>query len=203
MHTMTSAKLVSNVALASSLALAGAAPLARAADADNDWLGPKFYVGAGGSFAKIDSAEVSDNDIATGDLDDFDDDHVTWQAFGGAMITPWLGVEAGYLDLPQYDDNGFEVDGHGYTASAIVAVPLGERVELYGKGGRVWWDVEADGPLGFDSSIKGNDWLYGAGLNVGVLPNLSLRLEYARYKLDSDDAEAALDLATAGVQFNF
>ncbi len=200
---MTSAKLVSNVALASSLALAGAAPLARAADADSDWLGPKFYVGAGGSFAKIDNAEVKDNDITTGDLDDFDDDRVTWQAFGGAMITPWLGVEAGYLDLPQYDDNGFEVDGHGYTASAIVAVPLGERVELYGKAGRVWWDIEADGPLGFDSSIKGNDWLYGAGLNVGVLPNLSLRLEYARYKLDSDDAEADLDLATAGVMFNF
>ncbi|WP_440940084.1 outer membrane beta-barrel protein [Immundisolibacter sp.] len=174
-----------------------------AATGNDDWLGPKAYLGAGASFAKIDDAEVRDNDIGTGDLSDFDDDRTTWQAFGGIMVTSWLGLEAGYLELPDYNDNGFEIDGHGYTATALLAAPLTDRLEVYAKGGRVWWDAQADGPLGFDADIDGNDWLYGAGLNVGLVPNLSLRLEYTRYKLDGDHAEADLDLATAGLQLQF
>ncbi len=186
------------------LGMAGAVSAVRAGESnDPDWLGPKFYVGAGGSFAKIDNAEVEDRDISTGDLDSFDDDHVTWQVFGGAMFAPWLGVEAGYLDLPKFEDNGFEIDGKGYTGSALLAAPIGQRIELYAKGGRVWWDVDAEGPLGFDNHVDGSDWLYGAGVNIGLLPNLSLRLEYTRYEIDSDNAKADLDLATAGVQFNF
>lgn len=197
-------KVLSTFVATTVLGVAGALSAAHAdTGSDNDWIGPKFYVGGGGSFAKIDNAEVRDNDVGTGDLDDFDDDHATWQAFAGVMVAPWLGVEAGYLDVPKYNDSGFEIDGKGYSASLIAAAPIGERIELYAKGGRVWWDVEADGPLGFDAEVDGNDWLFGAGMNVGLLPNLSLRLEYARYKLDGDDAEADLDLATAGVQFNF
>ena len=201
---MTGNKLIWSMAVSGALGIAGALSAVNATAAeDNDWLGPKFYVGAGGSFAKIDDATVNDRDISTGDLDSFDDDHVTWQVFGGAMFVPWLGVEAGYLDLPKFEDKGFEIDGKGYTASALLAAPIGQRVELYAKGGRVWWDVDADGPLGFDRNVDGTDWLYGAGVNVGVLPNLSVRLEYTRYELDSDSAKADLDLATAGVQFNF
>lgn len=203
-HIMKRATLLSTLLATGTLGVAtlATAPALAASDGE-DWTGPKAYLGAGGSFAKIDNAKVRDNDVSTGDLDNFDDDRTTWQAFAGVMVTPWLGVEAGYLDLPEYDDNGFEIDGHGYTATALLAAPLGDRFEVYAKGGRVWWDAQADGPFGFDADIDGNDWLYGAGLNVGLVPNLSLRLEYARYQLEGNRAEADLDLATAGLQFQF
>lgn len=201
---MTSVKLIGSIAMTGVLGLAGALSTANAGERkDSDWLGPKFYVGGGASFAKIDDVKVRDRDVSTGDLSNFDDDHATWQAFAGAMFTPWLGVEAGYLDLPKFKDKGFKIDGKGYTATGMLVAPLGDRVELYGKGGRVWWDVDADGPVGFERHVGGSDWLYGAGLNVGVLPNVSLRFEYVRYDLHSDSAKGNLDLATAGVQYNF
>jgi OOP family OmpA-OmpF porin len=182
--------------------------LAPVAQADSSASGPEWssvgpYIGAGASAARLDNAKIRDNDVSTGDLSDFDDDRATWQAYGGFMFTQWLGVEAGYLDVPEFKDGGFKVDGHGYTAAAVLAAPITDRVALYGKGGRVWWDVDASGPLGFDANVDGHDWFYGAGVRLGVLPNVSVRFEYARYELKGSDAKADLDLATAGIQYNF
>ncbi|MDD3651283.1 outer membrane beta-barrel protein [Immundisolibacter sp.] len=200
---MKKANFISTLVAAGTLGIAGAALAAPADTSSSAWFNPKFYLGGGVSFAKIDDVTVHDTAIDTGKLKDFDDDRWTWQAFGGVMVNPWLGVEAGYLDVPEFENKGFDIDGNGYTASVLLAAPLGERFAVYAKGGRVWWDVDVDGPLGVDKSVEGSDWLYGAGVKVAVLPNLSLRLEYTRYELDDNGAEGDLDLATAGVQFNF
>lgn len=180
-----------------------ATPVTLAETTDRAWQGPKAYIGAGASAARLDNAKVADNDIATGDLSDFDDDRVTGQVYGGVMLAPWFGLEAGYLHLPEYKDNGFEIDGSGVSAAAVLAAPVGDRTELYAKGGQVWWDVDVDGPLGFDAEIDGSDWFYGAGVNFGLMPNLGLRLEYTRYELDGGDGEADLDLATVGLHYSF
>lgn len=101
-------KVLSTLIATTVLGIAGPLSAARADDASgNAWIGPKVYLGGGASFARLDNAEIQDNDVSTGDLSDFDDDHATWQAFAGVMVAPWLGLEGGYLDLPKYEDNGF------------------------------------------------------------------------------------------------
>jgi len=169
----------------------------------SNWVGQKTYLGIGAAAAKLDNAKVQDQNIATGDLSDFSDDHVTSQIYGGVMLNSWLGVEVGYLHLPEYDDNGFDIDGHGLSAALLLAAPVGDSMELYVKGGQVWWDVEVDGPLGFDAKIDGEDWLYGAGMNFAMTDNVALRLEYTRYQLDGGDGHADLDTAMLGVQYRF
>jgi opacity protein-like surface antigen len=169
----------------------------------SNWVGEKAYLGIGAAAAKLDNAKVQDNNIATGDLSDFSDDRVTGQLYGGIMFNSWLGVEVGYLHLPEYDDNGFDIDGHGISAALLLAAPVGDSMEFYVKGGQVWWDIEVDGPLGFDAKIDGEDWLYGAGVNFAMTDNLALRLEYTRYELDGGDGSADLDTAMLGVQYRF
>ncbi len=164
---------------------------------------PNLYMGGGVSAARLDNAEVDDQDVGTGDLEDFDDDRVSWQAYLGTMFTPYLGVEAGYLDLGGFSDGGFDIDGHGVTAAAILAFPIADRMSLYGKAGQVWWDVDADGPAGFDQHVDGSDWLYGAGLQVGLAESLALRFEYTRLELDHGSANADLDLATVALSYVF
>ena len=145
------------------------APAAYADSAGDKDPGPKVYLGAGASAARLDNAKVADNDIATGDLSDFSDDRITGQVYGGVMFVPWFGVELGYIHLPEYSDNGFDIDDRGLSAAAILAMPVGDRAELYVKGGQVQWDIDVKGPLGFDAEIDGRDWLYGVGANFAVL----------------------------------
>lgn len=162
-----------------------------------------LYIGGGISAARLTNAEIDDQDIGTGDLEDFDDDRVSWQAYLGTMFTPHLGIEVGYLDLGGFSDHGFDIDGNGVTAAGILAFPVADRMSLYGKAGQVWWDVDADGPAGFDEHVDGSDWLYGAGLQVGLAERLALRFEYTRFELDQGSANADLDLATIAVQYLF
>lgn len=163
----------------------------------------ELYIGGGVSASRLHNAEVDDNDVGTGDLEDFDDDRVAWQAYLGAMITPHLGVEVGYLDLGKHSDSGFDIEGDGVTAAGLLAFPLSDRFSLYAKGGRVWWDIDADGPLGFEASTDDEDWFYGAGLRMDLVDHLAVRFEYTRFELDGSDVKADLDLATVGVQYLF
>lgn len=169
------------------------------ADERSGWVGQKAYLGIGASAARLDNAEVFDNDVSTGDLTEFSDDRITGQAYAGVMFTPWIGVEGGYLHLPEYEDKGFEITGHGLSASLLLTLPIGDSAEVYVKGGQVWWDVDADGPLGFDAKIDGEDLLYGIGANFGLSDNLGIRIEYVQYKLDGGDGKADLDTATVGL----
>lgn len=203
LNKINSRRLGSSALFCAITAISAPAAAEFARHADDSWQGPKTYFGVGASAARLDDAKVSDNNISTGDLEDFNDDRVSGQAYVGVMLSSWFGLEAGYLHLPEYDDNGFEIEGHGLSAAALLAAPIGDRAEIYAKGGQVWWDVDVEGPLGFDADIDGEDWFYGGGVNFGLTPNFGIRLEYVRYKLDGGDGEADMDLATVGLNFNF
>ncbi|MBN1239487.1 MAG: porin family protein [Gammaproteobacteria bacterium] len=147
-----------------------------------------LYLGAGlGDFStEIDSVE--DVDI------DFDEDSDATRFFAGWRFNPFLALQLDYLDFGDSRANfaGLEVraDSTGIAPSIVGTLPLGP-VELFARGGMLFYDVEidADGASFIDES--GEDLVYSAGVGLTVLERLALRAEYEIIEIDEfDDAEA-------------
>lgn len=171
-----------------------------------------FYAGAG-----LGQMNTEVDDVLGLDYD-FDEDDVGFKVFGGYQFFPWLGVEGAYLDggSPSIKESrGDEtlklgIDVWSLVASAVFALPVGERFELFVKPGIAYWDASTS--LGFSSptfsdSFRENDsgsaFFLGAGAGFEVTENFGLRLEYEWFEVapewDSDDDEFVDELdANAG-----
>ena len=169
----------------------------RSADAD-------IFAGGAISYGKLSNVEIGGSSVDDlGDLDNFEEDRSSWKLFAGAWFTPWLGLEGQFLDLGKYKENGMEFDPQGKTAALLLGVPLAEHSRIYVKGGRLWWETEVDGPLGFSSTREGDTLFYGAGISTALLPVMNVRLEYERASFDDDNFKADLDFASVGAEFIF
>jgi OOP family OmpA-OmpF porin len=171
-----------------------------------------FYAGAGLGQMNTDVDDVLGLDY------DFDEDDVGFKVFGGYRFFPWLSVEGAYLDggNPSIRESaggetlklGIEVQS--LVASAVFALPVGERFELFVKPGIAYWDAETS--VGFSSPTfsdsfreddDGSAFFLGAGAGFDVTDNFGLRLEYEWFEVapewDSDQEEFVDELdANAG-----
>jgi hypothetical protein len=133
--------------------------------------------------------------------------------FAGYRLTRLLALEAFYADLRQYSatvqtgtgtlSTSAEADGFG--AAVTLGLPLGEKAELYAKGGVFRWDLVS-------STARENDVgpMFGLGLHLwGPAPSASVRIEYERFKDVGAEAFAGtndgidIDLLTLGIIYNF
>lgn len=124
---------------------------------------PKVYLGGGVGVADFeDSVELED----LGDVD-IDDDGTAYKLFGGYRATEFFGIEGGYRNFGEADAGPFSVETDGFDASAVGFLPLGP-VDLFAKGGVIFWDTDGRGLVPDDD---GEDLTYGLGgqLNVGSL----------------------------------
>lgn len=171
-----------------------------------------FYAGAG-----LGQMNTEVDDVLGLDYD-FDEDDVGFKVFGGYQFFPWLGVEGAYLDggSPSIKESrGDEtlklgIDVWSLVASAVFALPVGERFELFVKPGIAYWDASTS--LGFSSPTfsdsfreddSGSAFFLGAGAGFEVTENFGLRLEYEWFEVapewDSDNDEFVDELdANAG-----
>jgi OOP family OmpA-OmpF porin len=171
-----------------------------------------FYAGAG-----LGQMNTEVDDVLGLDYD-FDEDDAGFKVFGGYRFFPWLSVEGAYLDggSPSIKESrGGEtvklgIDVQSLVASAVFALPVGERFELFVKPGIAYWDAETS--LGFSSPTfsdsfreddDGSAFFLGAGAGFDVTDNFGLRLEYEWFEVapewdsDSDEFVDELD-ANAG-----
>lgn len=183
------------------LGLGSLVPLA--AQADDMYLRP--YLGVSYVYATAQDLKIGGRDIELPeDVTDFDDDVSTGKGFVGIELLPWLGLEGQYIYLGETEESGFELSGDVYTAAVVLSLPLAsDFFTIFAKGGMAWWDVELDGPRGFDRGWDGDNVFYGAGVKFKVLPHLYIRAEYERIPVDKDNFEINFDLASAGLQFTF
>ena len=183
------------------LGLGSLVPLA--AQADDMYLRP--YLGVSYVYATAQDLKIGGREIdLPEDVTDFDDDVSTGKGFVGIELLPWLGLEGQYIYLGETEESGFELSGDVYTAAVVLSLPLAsDFFTIFAKGGMAWWDVELDGPRGFDRGWDGDNVFYGAGVKFKVLPHLYVRAEYERIPVDKDNFEINFDLASAGLQFTF
>lgn len=171
----------------------------------NAMFAPSLNLGVSAAYYKADDIKIYDVDVtAPDDFDEFDADHITGKGFVGVNLNKWIGVEAQYIYLGRDEDNDFKIKGDGFTGAVVLSLPIGDHFTIFAKGGEFWWDVDVDGPAGFDTSEDGHDPFYGAGVKFKLTQNFAIRAEYERVKLDkSDSIKLDLDLASAGIEFIF
>lgn len=137
------------------------------------------------------------------DVAGFSGDDLAFKVFGGYRVNNYIAVEVFYTDFGAPDDGPLGIDAFAYGAEAVGIVPIGSRLEVFGKVGMAAWDADFTGPGGF--SDDGADLVYGGGLAIKVTDRLAIRGEWEFYQIESDVGGFDVDtqLLSAGVQFNF
>lgn len=164
---------------------------AQAGPADPGWL-----VGISGMFTKykIDGA-------------DFDDEAVGGKLSVQYRINKYIGIEGSWLDSgkfrvdsdPANPGGNVGVDLEGMSIYAVGYLPFGsEDLQLYGKGGIYQVDQNLDTDTG-SSSRNASGLTFGAGTQIAVSSNVSLRLEGDWFDLDGGEFWAV----SLGVNYHF
>lgn len=169
-----------NKLLAACAVLAGLALFSTASNAAG------LYLGGGAGITNFsDDIEVED----VGDID-LDDDDTMFKLFGGYRFHPNFAVEGGYRDFGEVGDGPFSVETTGWDVSALGIAPIGP-VELFAKGGVIFWDTDGNGGIPDESS---EDLLYGVGVALNLV-GVFFRLESEWYDIDFPDDIQTISLS--------
>lgn len=147
-----------------------------------------LYAGVGFGDFSTEIDDVQDVDLS------FDEDSDAAKAFGGWRFNRFAAVQLDYIDFGDtsatFELLDIDADTRGLAPYLVGTLPLGP-VELFGKAGAIFYDVEVtvDGESLIDET--GQNAVYGGGLGVTVLERLALRAEYEVIDISEfDDAEA-------------
>ncbi|MBB1317480.1 porin family protein [Shewanella sp. SR43-4] len=168
------------VTLAGLISLASFSAYSQADDLKNDVAENGIYVGANYGYLKVD-----------GD-DEFDDDNDVLQGLVGYRFNKYLALEGSYIDFGHYGNNLSRAETDGYTAGLKVTLPITDRVELYAKGGQLWYSTDYD-VVGLSGNKDDEGVFAGAGVGFKVTDRFLINAEYTWY-----DAEINLDNVTNG-----
>ncbi|MDH3638872.1 MAG: porin family protein [Gammaproteobacteria bacterium] len=160
------------------------------ADDDTGW-----YVGAGVSRLDADFKDVDDLS--------FDDSDNTAQIKGGYMFTDIFGVEAGWLDLGDYEGgSGVKIDADGFWLAGVANWSVSERWDLYAKLGVAIVDATSDQVIPGIGPVQNNDTeeniFGGVGAEVDF-GNWNIFGEFA--VMDTDVSDLNIDIITLGVKY--
>ena len=159
--------------------------------------GQLFLTGTVGQVSiKDDDALKDDSDVALG--------------FGvGYMVNENLGLEVGYKSLGEYvvepgdytTSSGTDFTLHsggqevsGFNFGFIGVLPIQGGLDIYGKAGMLRWEdeIEIDLTVGRerirdDDKDTGTDPYFGFGGKANIAKDISVGLEFMRYKIDDGD----------------
>ena len=160
-----------------------------------------LYIGGGiGDFSSsIDEVNNLDQ-IDDAGIDFTDGDNAT-KLFAGWNFNRYFAVQGDYVDFG--DQSGAvspSVSGtsnvKGFAPSIVGTLPIG-RVELFGRIGMMFYNVDVNlngGQLIDDSA---NDMVWSAGVGIDIADRLNLRLEYEQIDIPQFDQANAVWLNAA------
>jgi OOP family OmpA-OmpF porin len=138
----------------------------------------------------------------------------------GYKFVPQASVEFGYLAVSDYNYKAAftqgtataKFSGSGFGVNLVGYLPVGEKVDLYGKLGI--WNVSVDatatvsaGGFGQASQSSSNTTpMIGVGIEYKITPQVGIRAEYDHFTKVGDDStigSSKLDYLSAGVAFSF
>ncbi|MGI2184755.1 porin family protein [Shewanella oncorhynchi] len=157
-----------------------------------------IYVGANYGYLKVD-----------GD-DDFDDNSDVMQGLVGYKFNKYLALEGSYINFGDYGNGLANAETDGYTAALKVMLPIADRVELYAKGGQLWYSTDYD-VVGFSGNDDGEGVFAGAGVAFKVTDRFLINAEYIWYDADINVDSVAnggktdtdFNQASIGVEYRF
>ena len=164
-----------------------------------DHLEPHAYVGASYGFFRSRGGE-------------FEDEDDVWGANAGVMLNRYLGVEGSYENFGRYGNDNASAEVDGFGVSAIGSIPVMENLNLYGKFGKFYSNVDVK--MGsYEDTYEDDQFFYGAGAEIAVSDPLRLTVEYDRYKVgvnedddlpeDFENSDNDVDTLKAGARYRF
>ena len=169
------------------------------------------YVGASLGQSDVER-RITNGLITSGPVDSKD---TAWKLFGGYLFYPNLGLEVAYVNLGEvtYSGDFFgaavsggKVETSGFNVAAIGVLPLTESFAVFGKFGFFAWEVEASdttaGIGAFTAQADGTNASFGLGLSYNFTPNLGVRAEWERFRVELFD-QADADLISIGLLWRF
>ncbi len=130
----------------------------------------------------------------SGGSDEFDDEASMWDAVAGFKFNEYIGVEGSYANFGRYGNDFASAEVDGYGLALLGAFPIMDRVNIYGKAGRFYSNVDVE--FGEDeSTYEDSQFFYGVGTEIAVADPLLLSVEYDRYKvgMDAEDVDSPED----------
>lgn len=139
-----------------------------------------------------------------------------FKVFGGYTFTPYLGVEAHYVDLGKITlDPSFvpgvgtvsgDIKSSGFGLSLLAQYPI-EQFSIFGKLGFTYLDTKVSGSIsgvgsGSDSETATN-FSYGIGGAYNFNKQLSARLEWERFRAEFQSEKEDVDLISIGITYRF
>ncbi|MGI2200944.1 porin family protein [Shewanella baltica] len=165
---------------------------------NNDVAENGIYVGANYGYLKVDGK------------DDFDDNSDVIQGLVGYRFNQYLAIEGGYVNFGDYGNSLSNAETDGYTAALKVSYPIVDRVELYAKGGQLWYSTDYD-VLGFSGNKDDEGVFAGAGVAFKVTDRFLINAEYTWYDAgitvenvsNGADTDTDFKQASLGVEYRF
>ncbi|WP_283630374.1 porin family protein [Shewanella baltica] len=165
---------------------------------NNDVAENGIYVGANYGYLKVDGK------------DDFDDNSDVIQGLVGYRFNQYLAIEGGYVNFGDYGNSLSNAETDGYTAALKVSYPIVDRVELYAKGGQLWYSTDYD-VLGFSGNKDDEGVFAGAGVAFKVTDRFLINAEYIWYDAgitvenvsNGADTDTDFKQASLGVEYRF
>ena len=154
-----------------------------------------FYLGGGvGDFSSAVDEINSLDSIDDVGIDFSDGDNAT-KLFAGWNFNRFFAVQADFVDFGE--SSGFvsptatgTSDVQGLAPSIVGTLPIGP-IELFGRVGMMFYDVDLNLTGGRVVDESGEDLVYSAGIGIDVLDRLNLRLEYEEIEISElDEADA-------------
>lgn len=156
------------------------------------------YVGA--SINSSDSAALCGSSFT-----DCNDEDRGWKVYSGVRLNDNVVVEGGYVkfsDLVAHDTNNNRHTSSvsGYTTAGLATYQYSDQIELFGKGGMIWWDNE-NATLTGKSENDGTGSFLGVGVSYDMGDNLGVRAEWERFEgIERFQGETgSIDLLSVGV----
>ena len=154
-----------------------------------------FYLGAGvGDFSSAVDEINSLDDVDDVGIDFSDGDNAK-KIFAGWRFNRFVAVQADFVDFGEA--SGFvspsvsgTSDVEGIAPSVVGTLPLGP-VELFGRVGMMFYEVDLNLTGGRFIDESGEDLVWGAGVGIDIGERLNLRLEYEEIDIaELDEADA-------------
>ncbi len=186
---------------ASIIAITSLALSTSAHSQQEDWeIGP--YIGG--------SLGLSRADEACEGIDDCSETAFAGKVFGGVEVGRYVSAELGYAYLGEISANegGVDVDSDAtsFFGAIIGQLPVADSGTVFAKVGYHRWPrdvfVEFSGVSG-GIEDDGSDLLFGLGYRHAFEGGLGLRIEWERFLMEFETADADTDLFSVGVEYRF
>ena len=88
---------------------------------------------------------------------------------------------------------------------ALAQFPLGSRIDLFAKAGGFFWDYEFETLVGDSNDSTGGNFMYGAGIRIGITEEIFLRADYDLVPDlgNSEIGENDVDMVSGSIEYHF